>query len=80
MDLAVAADVLCYISDLHPFLAAARRALAPQGLLAFSCEALENGEAGGGGKWISVCVTRAGAHGGDYKKNDDDIKSGFLSP
>ncbi len=59
VDLAVAADVLCYISDLHPFLAAARRALAPQGLLAFSCEALENGEAGGGGQ-VDFCLRDTG--------------------
>ncbi len=42
----VAADVLCYLSDLAPFLAAAGRALSPGGLLAFSNEALLPGEGG----------------------------------
>jgi predicted TPR repeat methyltransferase len=36
-----AADVLVYMGELEPFFAAARKALAPQGLLAFSVEAGE---------------------------------------
>ena len=45
LDLVVAADVLCYVSDLHPFMAAVCHALAPgRGLLVFSCEALTGDE------------------------------------
>jgi predicted TPR repeat methyltransferase len=45
-DLVVAADVLVYIGDLAPLFAAVRRVLAGGGLLAFSCEALEDGGSG----------------------------------
>lgn len=38
LDLAVAADVFCYLGDLEPVVAAAARALAPGGILAFSLE------------------------------------------
>lgn len=38
LDLILAADVLCYLGDLAPVLAAAARALAPEGLLAFTVE------------------------------------------
>ena len=50
VDVVVAADVLCYLADLQPWLAAASRALQPtNGLLAFSSEALELHEGSGGG-------------------------------
>ncbi|MBT9292039.1 class I SAM-dependent DNA methyltransferase [Prosthecodimorpha staleyi] len=38
LDLVLAADVFCYLGDLHPVLAAAARAMAPGGLLAFTVE------------------------------------------
>lgn len=38
-DLIVAADAVCYVAELGPLLAAARRALAPGGLLAMTLEA-----------------------------------------
>ncbi|MCZ8186930.1 MAG: methyltransferase domain-containing protein [Beijerinckiaceae bacterium] len=37
-DLAIAADVFCYLPDLAPALAAARRCLAPSGILAFTVQ------------------------------------------
>jgi predicted TPR repeat methyltransferase len=40
-DLIVAADALCYVAELGPLLAAARRALAPSGLLAVTLETHE---------------------------------------
>lgn len=43
-DLAVAADVFCYLGDLAPVFQALRHALAGGGFLAFSVEALEEGE------------------------------------
>jgi predicted TPR repeat methyltransferase len=64
----VAADVLCYLSDLSPFLAAAGRALSPGGLLAFSNEALMPGEGGGGGGRGGFLLRDSGryAHSEEY--------------
>lgn len=44
-DAVVSADTLCYFGDLSPVLEAARRALNPRGLLAFSVEALADEDA-----------------------------------
>ena len=65
VDLVIAADVLCYISDLQPLMAAASHALAPQGLLAFSCEALMDAETRPG---VDFCLRDTGryAHGEEY--------------
>jgi predicted TPR repeat methyltransferase len=40
-DLIVSADTLCYLGDLEPVFAAAKKALRPGGVLAFTVEALE---------------------------------------
>ncbi len=44
LDLAVAADVLVYLGDLAPAFAGAARALRPNGLLAFTLQALAEGD------------------------------------
>lgn len=51
-DLIVAADVLVYLGDLAPFLAASARALRPGGLLAVSVEKAAAGEVAGGPGWV----------------------------
>ena len=68
LDVVVAADVLCYLSDLHPFMVAVCHALAPEhGLLAFSCEALagdeESGEDSAG---VALLDTGRYAHSEQY--------------
>ncbi len=59
-DLAVAADVLVYLGDLAPLFAAVARALAPDGLFAFSVERLDSdGD-------YRLTESRRFAHGADY--------------
>jgi predicted TPR repeat methyltransferase len=61
LDLVTAADVFCYLGDLAPVLAAARRALAPGGLAAFTVE-----DAGAGpAPWVLQESLRY-AHGKSY--------------
>jgi predicted TPR repeat methyltransferase len=60
VDLAVAADVLVYLGDLSALFAATARALAPDGLFAFSVERLE-----GDGDY-RLTESRRFAHGADY--------------
>jgi predicted TPR repeat methyltransferase len=47
LDVVLAADVLIYIGDAEPLVRAAARALAPGGVLAFTVERLEGGDAEG---------------------------------
>ncbi|MET3497961.1 methyltransferase domain-containing protein [Variovorax boronicumulans] len=44
-DLVVSADTLCYFGDLHEVLAAAARALRPEGVVVFTVEAMDGGTA-----------------------------------
>lgn len=64
-DLVVAADVLVYLGDLAPFLAAAAAALVPGGLVAVSVEKAGAGEAAGGAGWVlrdSLRFAHSAAH------------------
>src|SRR6185436_2402871 len=58
-DLAVAADVLNYFGDLQPLFAAARQAMRPGGVIAFTVERLD------GGKW-KLHPSRRFAHSIEY--------------
>jgi len=59
LDLVLAADALCYVGDLAPIFRAARAALAPGGLFAFTLETHE-------GESVMLRETLRYAHGEDY--------------
>ncbi|WP_029557937.1 methyltransferase domain-containing protein [Xanthobacter sp. 91] len=59
LDLVLAADALCYVGDLAPIFHAARAALAPGGLFAFTLETHE-------GEGVLLRETLRYAHGEDY--------------
>lgn len=63
LDLVLAADVFCYLGDLHPVLAAAARAMAPGGLLAFT---VEWDEAAGGDPGYRLRDSLRYGHGRDH--------------